>query len=400
MNALASQAAVRSWSPLLSPAEPLSRAAFDGPPKVDLVTHVRAACPSLLGLPRLARDVLALARGPGRLSPAEYFHHRLWDPEFVLGDKRAFVGKVRQGELHRACNAAEWVPFAGDKILTHAILQDAGITQLPRVKAVSSQDRRVGDSRILESCGGLAGFLCDPGSYPFFAKPVAGIYSLGTFHAVRHDAAADTVVLANGAPRPLEAIIQAVVDRPGGYVFQDVLTPAAPVAALTGGRLCSVRLLVLLTRGAPRIRSAAIKIPTGSNVADNYWRPGNRLGAIELATGMIARVVTGTGLELRRDPVHPDTGRRIEGEILPEWREVCRLVLAIARLFPGIRTQSWDIALTDHGPIILELNWGGDLHLHQLAHGRGMLDPAYQQHVAAASSETADPPPLPARSLG
>lgn len=70
----------------------------------------------------------------------------------------------------------------------------------------------------------------------------------------------------------------------------------------------------------------------------------------------------------------------------------------IAPLFPGIGTQSWDIALADTGPVALELNWGGDLHLHQLAHGRGILDGVYRDHVAARVSgrrSPGKPPSLP-----
>ena len=52
-----------------------------------------------------------------------------------------------------------------------------------------------------------------------------------------------------------------------------------------------------------------------------------------------------------------------------------------AETFAGIRTQSWDIALADPAPVFLELNFGGDLNLHQLAHGQGVLDDQYRTHL-------------------
>ena len=52
----------------------------------------------------------------------------------------------------------------------------------------------------------------------------------------------------------------------------------------------------------------------------------------------------------------------IIGTPIPEWDELIRLVLQAAPVFAGIRTQSWDIALTHRGPVFLEMNFGGDLN--------------------------------------
>jgi hypothetical protein len=50
-------------------------------------------------------------------------------------------------------------------------------------------------------------------------------------------------------------------------------------------------------------------------------------------------------------------------------------------VFAGIRTQSWDVAQTDRCPIFLEVNFGGDVNLHHLAHGAGVLDSTYEAHL-------------------
>jgi len=38
------------------------------------------------------------------------------------------------------------------------------------------------------------------------------------------------------------------------------------------------------------------------------------------------------------------------------------------------------VALTDQGPVLLEVNFGGDLNLAQLAHGDGALDYAFAEY--------------------
>jgi len=68
-------------------------------------------------------------------------------------------------------------------------------------------------------------------------------------------------------------------------------------------------------------------------------------------------------------------GAYLAGELVFE------LVMSAAPVFAGIRTQSWDVALTDQGPVFLEVNFGGDLNLAQLANGKGVLDEGYIEHL-------------------
>ena len=104
------------------------------------------------------------------------------------------------------------------------------------------------------------------------------------------------------------------------------------------------------------------------------------VAALDTMTGQIKRVVCGVGADLTECTAHPDTGSVLVGTALPDWIKLRNLVTKAACVFPGIRTQSWDIALTNRGPVCLELNYGGDLNLPQLAEGRGVLDLTYRDH--------------------
>jgi hypothetical protein len=105
------------------------------------------------------------------------------------------------------------------------------------------------------------------------------------------------------------------------------------------------------------------------------------IGAIDASSGRITRVMRGTGLGQRANESHPDTGHPMVGTMLPDWQAVRERVREAAALFPGIRTQSWDVALSDRGPVLLEVNYGGDLNLGRLAHGKDVLDEVYAEHL-------------------
>jgi hypothetical protein len=247
--------------------------------------------------------------------------------------------------------------------------------------AVTQTGRRAGEARALEGPHEITCFLRCPQIYPMFAKPIAGKYSLSVVSADRYDPSTDEVLLLGGERKTVENL---AADLAGstGYVIQRRLDGNAWLAGLFGPRLWSVRALILVGPSGPVIHRAVAKTATGNNPADNFWRHGNMLGAIELETGLISRVVRGTGVEMSLNEAHPDTRRPIVGTLIPQWEALTRLVVSAAEILPGIHTQSWDIAIAAEGPVLLEVNYGGDLNLAQLAHGTGVLDERYTEHLA------------------
>jgi hypothetical protein len=281
--------------------------------------------------------------------------------------------------MHVAACAGDWIAAAADKILFQSIMAGAGF-RTPPLLAITQAGRHSPNCETITAPVVLAERLRTPPCCPLFAKPVDGKFSLSVVSADTYDNQADEVVLLDGERRNVADLAASLIGG-AGYLIQRRLAPAAELADRFGPRLWSVRVLALVTPDGPVIHRAVAKIATGTNPADNFWRHGNRLGAIDRETGTITRSVGGTGADMVIDAPHPDTGAPIVGTIIPHWTELTGLVRTAAKVFAGIRTQSWDIALTADGPIFLELNYGGDLNLHQLAHGAGVLDEVYRTHL-------------------
>ncbi len=358
---------------------PASYRQLAGIPNVDLSENLRAALASGRRATGIAAEVLEVRRGPGKLTPQEYFYYRLWDAPQEGAYKQRFVGKIAQHPMHVAAGAREWFATSADKILFQSIMDGVGL-RTPELTAITQAGRYLPDAPIITDPAALADRLRDPSIYPLFAKQVAGKYSLSVLSADGFDPGTDEVLLLDGTRRKVADVATSLTEG-SGFLVQRRLSPAPDLAARFGQRLWSARLLVLVTPSGPVIHRAVAKIATGTNPADNYWRPGNRLGAIDLGSGRITRVVHGAGADLVIDAPHPDTGATIAGTTVPSWQALTDMVRTASQVFAGIRTQSWDIALTADGPIFLELNYGGDLNLHQLAHGAGVLDETYREHL-------------------
>ena len=303
----------------------------------------------------------------------------MWDGEREEADKRRFVGKIAQHPMHVAAGAREWFAAAADKILCQSIMDGVALPT-PELIAITQAGRFLRNAPTIADAGVLTTKLRDPSLYPLFAKQVAGKYSLSVLSADSFDPETDEVLLLDGTRQKVNDVATSLIGG-GGYLVQRRLAGAVDLTGRFGPRLWSARLLVLVTPDGPIIHRAVAKIATGTNPADNFWRPGNRLGAIDLPSGRINRVVHGTGADMAVDALHPDTGAPIVGTVIPDWEKLKDMVRTASQVFAGIRTQSWDVALSANGPVFLELNYGGDLNLHQLAHGAGVLDDVYRSHL-------------------
>jgi hypothetical protein len=322
-----------------------------------------------------------LGRGPGKLSHHEYFYYRLYDGALSFADKLKFVGKKAQKRMHRACNDSTWFSLVHDKLQFQATMQGLGLPT-PRLLAVYHPFRSSGQARSLRSASELEGFLRDAAAYPFFAKPVDGMFSLGCWSIEALSAEDDMLVSSDGSRAGVAEFCRYVEGRgSSGYLFQERLRPHPTLSEAWGDRLTTIRVFAFISERGPEIFRGVCKICANGNIADNYWRDGNILGAIDLERGAILRAVSGTGDDQVERPEHPDTGRPIVGLQLPDWQAALDLCLAAASALPAIRTQSWDIALTSEGPVLVEANFGGDLNLPQIAFGAGCLDDRFRDHL-------------------
>jgi len=170
---------------------------LSGIPRIDIPENLRLALSARGSVFSILREILALWRGPGKLTPQEYFYYRLWDPAIPFSEKRRFVGKHAQNAMHLACNSEYWYCAAADKILYHTIMSGAGLP-IPDLIAISAQGRAIPGIPNLTDADALAALLRQPELYPLFMKEVGGKYSLSVISADVYDPESDEVELLAG----------------------------------------------------------------------------------------------------------------------------------------------------------------------------------------------------------
>lgn len=323
-----------------------------------------------VSLARQFSELIRLRAGPGKLNPDDYYRMRVYRKDLSFAEKAKYISNTAFGAIKRD---RRWGVVADDKLLTYGLLMGYGI-RIPEIHALIHPVRAFGNLRTLRSGPELKEYLLNGAPYPFFSKPVQGIYSQDTLLVKALDPTKQALMLGDGSEVSLEEYVRDCSERTSGHLIQELLHPHPEIAEVCGDHLCTVRAIVMLDRDGPRIFCTLWKIAASENMADNYWRKGNMLAVLDRSDGSVIRCTTGLGPDMREVDRHPATGKPLIGFKLPDWDEAIDLVLSAARAIPGLPIQAWDIALTSKGPMALEVNVFGSVFLPQIAMQQGLLE--------------------------
>jgi len=337
---------------------------------------------------RQVREMVALAVAEGSITPAEYYAWGLYDTRLSDAERLSFAGFKAMRKIWKACNFEEdWQGLVWDKIAFYAMMQGFGFP-VPETIFVYHRTRSIGTLPVAGTPDAFAGLLRKCRTYPLFFKPNGSYQSLGSAAARSFDKKNDKLIMADGKAVDLASFVDSV-DRyaQDGYLAQRWLRPHPSLQAICGDNLSTVRALVILTGEGPKLLNAAWKLPSPNNIADNYWRPGNMMAAVDPATGQAIRLVSGSGIDLQVSEVEPATSRPVHQMQVPNWAHVKELALSATDALSHLRLIGWDIGLTDKGPVIVEANQTPDFALHQFAEGRGMLTEVLVSFVKYCKAE-------------
>jgi len=368
-----------------------------GPAQLDIAGMlVKAKRDSGRSTLSIARELSRFVFGSAKLSGDQYFAWRLYDSDrFSPADKAAFIGNMRSRRVNGAINHAEAIlNYVDNKMLYGATLRASGIPH-PEPVAVFRRLRLPQGMNWLSSAEDIAAFLRTTDRYPLFGKPIEGnsSQSAGVISILRHDPQTDTLVRHDGTTVPVDTFA-AEIERyfgSGSYLFQQRILPHGDIAAACGDNLGTVRIVTVSEDGRIDPLYAAWKIAAPDAVADNFWRKGNLLAHIDLATGAPVRVRTGGGFRYEEVERHPETGARLLGVALPDWEQAIETVRDAHSLVPQVGILGFDLALSSRGPVIIEANTHPNHTLYQDASGRGVYTPELLRgvHERAAARQQA-----------
>lgn len=104
---------------------------------------------------------------------------------------------------------------------------------------------------------------------------------------------------------------------------------------------------------------------------DNFCQGGGT-ALIDIETGKMGKLTCGNAFDKNGKRIywtkHPDTGAQIEGVKIPNWAEIKEKIIHLTREVPFFEFTAWDIALTNDGIELIEINMSSDVNVFQV-HG-------------------------------
>ena len=282
--------------------------------------------------------------------------------------QKEYISDWLNWAIHEYCEDPKWSPLTVDKISTANLLTNEGIPTIKNLAVIDGSNKQYETETVIRSANELVDFL-EVCPMPIFCKPLDLLASIGIFKI--ESFSENIIQLGNGDRLTANDLIQKTMGELP-YILQPVVQNHASIREFATG-LATVRAMNFNSDDVD-LSHSILKIPVGSSLADNAWRQGNLVAEIDKETGTILRVVEASGIKQKLHEAHPLTGHKLVGMQIPYWSELLDLNQKTAKLFSAIKYLTLDLAITDAGPIVVEVNSGGSFTLPQIATGRGFLN--------------------------
>lgn len=265
-----------------------------------------------------------------------------------------------------------------DKLAMAERFAQAGIPCARLIGVVGRDDARYpheGGLPLLRSIPQVEGALA-AAPEQLFIKPATGWRGDGIFGAVR-EGDAWRVDKHRFTHRELAQRLLSAAP-PGGLLIQERVRSHRDLAPI-GGQLGlgTVRINTAHTVQGPEVIFVFGKIMGAEGLVDNFagGKFGNLLARLDPHTGRILHVFgRRRGQQYLMESVthHPATGTRLIGFQIPLWIEAVALAKRAATAFAEAPLLGADIALTDAGPLVIEMQSDWDANAPQLLTGQGL----------------------------
>lgn len=151
------------------------------------------------------------------------------------------------------------------------------------------------------------------------------------------------------------------------FIVQEFLKQHEAINKINSETVNTIRIISTRWNEKTHFLAAMIRVgATKGQVVDNA-DAGGTFVAININSGKLDKY--GYFYNRPRTTSHPVTGLVYNNYQIPYWKETLELIKNLHPIIFGFATIGWDIAITEDGPVIVEINWNYSLKGIQVCNG-------------------------------
>jgi hypothetical protein len=147
-------------------------------------------------------------------------------------------------------------------------------------------------------------------------------------------------------------------NRSTSWLFENIVEQSEQISRINSSSVNTVRFMTALyPDDNVKVYATWMKFGRAGSDIDNAGGGGNVDCAVNLETGECYNVsLFNSFTDVLRCDNHPDSGEKISGLRIENWNQIKKCLCDYQARIPQLKAIGWDVALTDNGPVIIEIN--------------------------------------------
>ncbi len=146
------------------------------------------------------------------------------------------------------------------------------------------------------------------------------------------------------------------------YILQEGIVQTKEMSEIYPNSINTVRVITKCVDQKPSVLYTVLRMGQGGAQVDNAGSGGLFL-SIDVESGRLYEYAHEHTVKNNTYTQHPDTGFIFKDKKINGWEELKQFCLINALKMREIAYVGWDVALTDEGPVLVELNTSPDMYL-------------------------------------
>lgn len=269
--------------------------------------------------------------------------------------KRTFLGLNEQRFYLDFLNPIKYYSLSRNKFLAHKILEDTGVRKSELYCYYQPEGQIFDSDEIASSVADACRILKQKGAKQCVIKDTENSHGEGVMVVKAIEYLDDDCKLNyfNGKSAMLSEILG---KHP--LIFESLIKQTAQFASFNSSSVNTVRFMTTLyPNGEAKVIATFIKIGRAGSCVDNAGAGGNVDVSVDVQSGEIKYAIQYDGWrKITEIEKHPDSGTQLNGVVIENWEQIKAEVVRFQQAMPWCKAAGWDIAITDDGPLVIEVN--------------------------------------------